>query len=70
MNLDIIKDNISKKIGRNVVITVKCLRNKKEIYEGKLFKLYPNIFSILTRTGEKSFSYSDGATKDILIKFE
>ena len=70
MNLDIIKDNISKKIGRNVVITVKCLRNKKEIYEGKLFKLYPNIFSILTRTGEKSFSYSDVATKDILIKYE
>ena len=70
MNLDIIKDNISKKIGHNVVITVKCLRNKKEIYEGKIFKLYPNIFSILTRTGEKSFSYSDVATKDILIKYE
>ena len=70
MNLDIIKDKISKKIGVNVVVSVKGIRNRKIIYEGKIYKMYPNIFSIMTRTGEKTFSYADVATKDILIKYE
>lgn len=69
MNLDIIKDKIKNKINSSVVITVKGIRNKKQIYEGKIYKLYPNIFSILTRNGEKSFSYADVVTKDILIKY-
>lgn len=70
MNLDIIKDKISKKIGANVIVSVKGIRNRKIIYEGKIYKMYPNIFSIMTRTGEKTFSYADVATKDILIKYE
>ncbi|MBO4600889.1 MAG: hypothetical protein J5634_01475 [Bacilli bacterium] len=69
MNLDIIKDKIKNKINSSVIITVKGIRNKKQIYEGKIYKLYPNIFSILTRNGEKSFSYADVVTKDILIKY-
>lgn len=69
MNLDVIKNNLSSKIGSNVVVTVKGIRNKKQIYEGKIYKLYPNIFSIMTRNGEKSFSYADVAIKDILIKY-
>ena len=70
MNLDVIKDKISKKIGVNVIVSVKGIRNRKIIYEGKIYKMYPNIFSIMTRTGEKTFSYADVATKDILIKYE
>ena len=70
MNLDIIKDKIKNHIGSNVIITVKCLRNKKQIYEGKIYKMYPNIFSIMTHSGEKTFSYADVATKDILLKYE
>lgn len=70
MNLDIIKSNISRNIGRKVIITEKGMRNKRSIYEGILYKLYPNIFSIKTRIGEKSFSYADVATKTILIKYE
>lgn len=69
MNINLIKDNIKNKLGREVIITLKCIRNRKEIYEGKLYKVYPNIFSILTRNGEKTFSYVDVATKDILIKY-
>lgn len=69
MNLDVIKNSLNKKIGSNVIVTVKGIRNKKQIYEGKIYKLYPNIFSIMTRNGEKSFSYADVAIKDILIKY-
>ena len=68
MNIDIIKEKVERYLGKNVVIERRCLRNRKEIYEGKLYKLYPNIFSILTDRGEKTFSYVDVATKDILIK--
>lgn len=70
MNLEIIKDNLANKIGRKVIITEKGMRNRKSIYEGVIFKLYPNIFSIKTRTGEKSFSYADIATKTIIIKYQ
>lgn len=70
MNLGIIKENISHNIGREVVVTVRCMRNKKEIYEGAIFKMYPNIFSILTKNGEKTFSYADIATKDVLLKYQ
>jgi len=69
MNINIIKDKIKNNLGKNVHITLKCVRNRKEIYEGKLYKVYPNIFSILTRLGEKTFSYVDVATKDIVIKY-
>lgn len=70
MNINIIRQKIEENLGKNVIITLKCIRNKKEIYEGKLYKVYPNIFSILTRNGEKTFSYVDVVTKDILIKYE
>ena len=70
MNIDIIKDGMSDKIGRRVVITERGSRNKKFIYEGYIYKMYPNIFSIMTRNGEKTFSYSDIASKTIYIKFQ
>ena len=70
MNLGIIKENISHNIGKRVVVTVRCMRNKKEIYEGTIFKMYPNIFSILTKNGEKTISYADIATKDVLLKYQ
>ena len=70
MNLDLIKESIKNKLNRKVIITEKGTRNRKYIYEGVLYRIYPNIFSILTKNGEKSFSYSDVATRDILIKYE
>lgn len=69
MNLDVIKSKIEKMINKNVRVTVIGMRNKKEIYDGYVYKLYPNIFSVMTRNGEKSFSYADVAAKDILIKY-
>lgn len=69
MNIDSIKEKLITKIGLNVVITEKGMRNRKQIYEGKIYKLYPNIFSIITNKGEKCFSYADIATKEITIKY-
>lgn len=69
MNLDIIKEKISSSIGKNVKITVYGLRNKINFYEGRIYKTYPNIFTILINNEEKSFAYRDIATKDIKITY-
>lgn len=68
MNLDEIKEKLSKNLNKNVKVTVYGLRNKVNHYEGILFKLYPNIFSIMTDTGEKSFSYNEYITGEVKIK--
>lgn len=64
-------DNIIKKIieleGKKLKIKVNLGRNKSEYYEGYIEKIYPNIFTIKTQTGIKSYSYSDVATKVVII---
>ena len=55
MNLDIIKNDISKHVGKYVIITQRGSRNRKEIYEGYLYNIYPNIFTIKCSNSEKSF---------------
>ena len=69
MNLDIVKNKIAGNLNRKVIITVYGMRNKINGYEGILYKMYPNIFSILEDGIEKSFSYNDYITGDIKIKF-
>ena len=69
MNLDVIKDKLAKNLNKKVVVTVYGLRNKISRYEGVLYKLYPNIFSITMNGVEKSFSYNDYITGDIKIRF-
>jgi len=68
MNLKVIKRYLSTKIGDKIVIIYYGSRNKKERYEGVLYKLYYNIFTIKLINGEiKSFSYIDILTKTIQI---
>ncbi|MBE6148752.1 MAG: hypothetical protein E7167_04635 [Firmicutes bacterium] len=69
MNVEIIKKDLEKKVGQNVRVTVYGLRNKIERYEGRIYKIYPNIFTILYEGDEKSFTYRDIITKDINVKF-
>ena len=68
MNIDIVKEKLNNNLNKKVVVTVYGLRNKKYIYEGVLYKLYPNIFSILCDGVEKSFSYNEYITGDIKLK--
>lgn len=69
MNIDIIKNELKTNLGKNVRITVYGLRNKIDYFEGKIYKIYPNIFTILYEGGEKSFTYRDIITKDINVKY-
>ncbi len=69
MNLDLVKEQLSKNINKKVIVTVYGMRNKINRYEGTLYKIYPNIFSIMMNGTEKSFSYNDYITGDIKIRF-
>jgi uncharacterized protein Veg len=69
MNLDIVKNKIKEKMGANVQVTVYGLRNKVNSYVGRVYRLYPNIFTIKTDNGEKSFTYSDVITGEVRIKY-
>ena len=68
MNINLIKDELASNLNRKVIVTVYGLRNKINRYEGILYKMYPNIFTILCDGMEKSFSYIDYITGDIKIK--
>ena len=66
MNIKTIKNYLKTKVGSNVVIVYYGSRNRKEKFNGVLYKLYSNIFTIKLYNGEiKSFSYSDILTKTI-----
>jgi len=69
MNVDIVKEKIAKNLNKKVIVTVYGMRNKMTRYEGVLYKMYPNIFSIMYDGIEKSFSYNDYITGDIKIRF-
>lgn len=69
MNINIIKEQIAKNINRKVLISVYGLRNKINRYEGNIYKMYPNFFTIMVNNGEKSFNYRDVITGDVKIKY-
>ncbi len=69
MNINIVKDKLNSNLGKKVLVTQYGLRGKLSRYEGILYKLYPNIFTIKLGDVEKSFSYNDYITGDIKIKF-
>lgn len=71
MNINIIKNKLKELLNQKLKIKVYIGRNKYEYCEGIIEKLYDNIFTIKTTKGIKSFSYSDIATKTIVIsKFD
>ena len=55
MNINIIKEEIRSKLNKRVLVSVYGLRNKIERYEGVLYKVYPNLFTVLVNEDEKSF---------------
>ena len=69
MNINKVKEDIVKSINRKVIISVYGIRNRVNKYEGIIYKIYPNIFTVLVSGEEKSFSYRDIITGDIKIKF-
>lgn len=67
MNINLIKKKIYELKDNKLKIKINLGRNKYEYLEGKILKMHPNIFTIDTNKGIKSFSYSDVATKTIII---
>ena len=68
MNINYIKRYLLSKIGSRIIIVFYGSRNRKERYEGLLYKLYNNICIIKLPSGEvKSFAYIDILTKTIQI---
>lgn len=69
MNINIIKEEIKSKINRKVTISVFGLRNRVNKYDGVIYKVYPNIFTVLIDDEEKSFTYRDVITGEVKIKY-
>ena len=67
MNLDNIKKKIYELKDEKLKIKVNLGRNKYEYLEGQIEKIHPNLFTIQTNKGLKSFTYSDVVTKVIVI---
>ncbi len=69
MNINIIKEEINRHLNNKVLVSVYGMRNRINRYEGIIYKVYPNIFTILENGEEKSFPYRDVITGDIKIKY-
>jgi uncharacterized protein Veg len=67
LNIDIIKNKIIDLKNHNLKIKVNLGRNKYEFLEGKIDKIHPNIFTVHTNKGIRTYSYSDVATKVVTI---
>lgn len=69
MNINLVRKKIESNINKKVVVFVHGLRNKNLRYEGVIYKVYPNIFSIISDGIEKSFSYNDYISGEVKIKY-
>ncbi len=69
MNLEIIRQEIKSNLNKSINVKVFGMRNKTNEYNGYITAVYPNIFTILTVDGEKSFAYRDIITGDIKINY-
>ena len=68
MSIRHIKRYLETRIGSKIIVIYYGSRNRKERYEGYLWKVYANVFVIRLTTGEiKSFNYFDILTKIIQI---
>lgn len=68
MNINDIKANIIKMLGKKVVVREYIGRNKHEIYDAIVQKSYPNLFILSKGDEVKTFSYSDILVKNIILK--
>ena len=67
MNINNVKNKVKDYQNMKLKIKVNLGRNKYEYLEGIIDKIHPNIFTIKTNKGIRSFSYSDVATNIVSI---
>ena len=68
MNIEIVKDDIKNLLNKKVKVSVYGMRNRVDRMEGIMYKMYPNIFTVLIDGEEKSFCYRDVITGDVKIR--
>lgn len=68
MNIEIVKEDIKNLLNKKVKVAVYGMRNRVDRMEGIMYKMYPNIFTVLIDGEEKSFCYRDVITGDVKIK--
>lgn len=69
MNLDNIREEVKRHLNDEVLISVYGMRNKNYLVRGYISQVYPSIFIVNENGKERSFMYSDIATKDIVVKY-
>ena len=69
MNIDIIKEEIEKNLGREVEVKIYGMRNRTDTIKGKIEKLYPKIFIVSNNRETRSINYADIITKEAIIKY-
>lgn len=67
MNINKIKNDVIALKDTKLKIKINIGRNKYEYYEGKIDKIYNNLFTIKTNKGLKSYTYTDVAIKQVIL---
>lgn len=69
MNPYVIRDNLKSKVGAKVLVNIYGMRNKTDRFMGTIKDIYPQIFTISTSSGIKSFSYSEVINGEVVLTF-
>lgn len=69
MNLNIIKEEVTKHQNERVKLYVRALRNKSYYLNGVITKTYPNLFIVNDGFREHSITYSDIASGEVKITY-
>ena len=71
MTLNMIKDQIISKLCKEVKVICNCVRNKNELYYGKITEIYGSVFIVKLYNNEnKCFCYSDVLTNNVMLIFK
>lgn len=70
MNINNIKKEMEKNLGKKVKCKLNVGRNKYEKFEGVIDATYPFLFTIVHKNETKSFSYSDLLTKTLELQLK
>ena len=67
MNINIVREYINSLKKIKIKLKIYLGRNKYEYYEGYIYKIYANLFTVTTNKGIKTISFSDIASKQVSI---
>lgn len=69
MNIDIIREELQKNLGKEVEVKIYGMRNRTDKIIGKIDKLYPKLFIVKNNRETRSVNYADVLTKEAVIKY-